>query len=299
MINPIFDDFKAARIMIRSCFRFGRPRGVVLTSPPGLGKSYEVKALFKEQFNRNIPEFSGSARGLLEFLNEDPDAIVLIDDFDKAFYNPDILTLFKKMLDSNEPRILSHSVMGQNYRPPFRFTGGAIICCNIDFNNATMWSRRMWEIYIKPFKSRLSTSIIRISFSPADVYDYTCRLAPKILSEKSLIEPETKFIRKLNDSKVKEIIDHLRKNYDSYPDISPRLIENLGDLRLGAGWNDDDWHLLRRRLMDRWSLEKEQEKQAIEEWKNVEIPDSDEGNKPKRSALLPHIYPGEHTRRNR
>src|SRR4051794_29191245 len=104
--------------------------------PPGLGKAYTIQIVHRELFNCPIETHSsGSVLGLMNYLYENRYSVIVLDDFDKTFFDPNMMSLMKKLLDSNSPRILSHSVRGGGAIEPFRGTAAVIILTNRDLDN--------------------------------------------------------------------------------------------------------------------------------------------------------------------
>jgi hypothetical protein len=264
--NPIHQAFEVARITIREMLRYKTPPGLMLCGPAGLGKTHIVRELTRDHLAQEVVPFRGSVRGLIEYLFENRDGFMLFDDFDKVFYSPDLVEILKIVLDSNEPRILVHRVLGANALPPFEITATVVFCSNLNLDDPSKFSRGHYQNYIKPLKSRLSMSILTLPFLPAAIFEYTMSLASKILGGVERYDASTKTMRRLSLSQQKEIIDHFTDNVLNYPEHTPRIIRNLGLRRLGIP-NDPDWQLVRRVMLNQLTREKEAEEREKEEWK--------------------------------
>jgi hypothetical protein len=178
--NEIFQDLELFEYRIRSTIRYRDPPGLYVYGPPGLGKTYAIQKVHRELVNCPVVSHSsGSALGLMEYLYENRDGVIMLDDFDKMFFDPKMMSLMKKLLDSNPPRILSHSVRGGGALEPFRVTAAVIILTNRDLDNPAHFGKSFYNQYIRPFKNRLAMSSFRITDNRATVLDYTLHLAPK------------------------------------------------------------------------------------------------------------------------
>jgi hypothetical protein len=264
--NPIYRDFQALRYMINALLENRDPPGLLVYSAPGLGKTFLVRQLYKEHFNHDVTPHGGSARGLMDYIFEHRDDVMVFDDFDRLFYDPELMALAKVLLDTNEPRIMVHRVRGENALPPFRVTAAVVIATNRDFDNPANFSRQFWATYVKPFRSRLSASIFKISDHTPDVYRYTLHLAPTILKETSVHLRKSGTSRKLTTAQQEDIHEHFRTNWHTYPEISPRMIFNMAKRRLNTP-DDKVWHYVRDKFLADELKRKQQEEAEFEKLK--------------------------------
>ena len=128
----------------------GVVRGMVVTGPPGVGKSFGVEQVLNE--NRMFDKMAGkrdrfqvikgasSAIGLYKVLyeNSDKGSVLVMDDCDTVLHDETSLNLLKAALDSGAKRMLSwntdSSLLRREGIPDrFEFKGSVIFITNLKF----------------------------------------------------------------------------------------------------------------------------------------------------------------------
>lgn len=129
----------------------GVVRGMVVTGPPGVGKSFGVEAVLdknslfdKMAGNRlrfGIEKGAASAIGLYKLLYNYADAsnVLVLDDCDTVLYDETSLNLLKAALDSSKKRRLSWNTDSSLLRregipDSFEFKGSVIFITNLKFD---------------------------------------------------------------------------------------------------------------------------------------------------------------------
>lgn len=127
-------------------------RGVVVTGPPGCGKSHGVeKELIKANLFRTLrgddPKYEfitggTSAIGLYQKLynNREKGRVLCLDDSDSTLFDEECLSLLKGALNSGDRRRIcwnkeSRVLLSEDIPNAFDFHGGIIFLTNIDFTN--------------------------------------------------------------------------------------------------------------------------------------------------------------------
>ena len=132
----------------------GTQASVLITGEGGLGKTYTVMktlaaAGFQDKLNvmgdseegtvvsglklyRVVKGYS-TPKGLYRMLYENQNSIVVFDDCDSVFKDPDAVNLLKGALDSSEDRWISwnSSKLEEDLPRSFKFTGGVIFISNL------------------------------------------------------------------------------------------------------------------------------------------------------------------------
>ena len=125
----------------------GDMRGLAVSGPPGMGKSYPVEMKLKDSdCEYQIIKGHASAKGLYETLYQysNEGCILVFDDADSIFGDEKALNLLKSALDTTEDRVLSWvtgSAFGQSVEDDdrdiptkFTFNGSIIFITNLDFD---------------------------------------------------------------------------------------------------------------------------------------------------------------------
>jgi hypothetical protein len=240
--NALADTLRMYESVIDSTFRFKNPLSVILSGPPGLGKSTMLRGLCKKYGHKWEP-IRPSAKGLVELMWEfekrHRTAPVIVDDYDDLFDSKALLQLLKVILDSHGERRLSNDVRGRMKISPFRVTLAVVFLTNRDITNRKHFSKSVWETDIPALRDR--TTVMALPFDPRVVLEYTLNLAPTVLAACKQRDPATGYDAFLNRAQRDEIIEHLALNSHRYRQVSPRLIDRLGKLRLSmpddATWN--------------------------------------------------------------
>lgn len=125
----------------------GDMRGLAVSGPPGMGKSFPVEEKLKASgCQYQIVKGHASAKGLYETLyaHSDDGSIIVLDDADSIFGDEKALNLLKAALDTTEERELSWitgSAFGaatdddeRDIPTRFVFNGSIIFLTNLDFD---------------------------------------------------------------------------------------------------------------------------------------------------------------------
>jgi len=130
----------------------GTIRGLIVTGPPGIGKSCGVENKLKEAnlfqvlrgLDPNYEIISGVASpiGLYQklFWNKNRGQVLVFDDSDSICFDEECLSLLKRCLDSGSKRTISWNkeskvLLNEDIPKRFDFEGSVIFLTNIDFEN--------------------------------------------------------------------------------------------------------------------------------------------------------------------
>jgi hypothetical protein len=250
--NPVYRALRVAENWLDDLYD-GRINGMVLTGPPGIGKTRLAYTVAKR---RGIPICAprpGTARGLLQCLHDHAHVpIIVLDDLDSVTSGEMVLNTLKVALDSKSHRILSHIVGDGNNRhtiPPIELTARVLFISNKDFTDRDQFTRKIWDSGILPLKDRCT--VIGLPFDPAALYDYVGWLATEGGTLRSLYFdfPDGQYIptkdgtlaiaykgnrrRFLSRAEQEEILTHFYNYAPRYPSLSPRELVRFATARIG------------------------------------------------------------------
>ena len=213
----------------------GVVRGMVVTGPPGVGKTFGVEQVLEKDslfdvmadkpLRHTFVKGAMSAIGLYSTLYKysDPKNIVILDDCDSILFNEDALNILKAALDSGQKRRISwnsdsHFLRREGVPSEFEFKGSVIFITNLKFDNV-----RSTKI-----KDHLDAIMSRCHY--LDLTLDTTR--DKILRIKQIARDGGLFDKKgLSKQQEVEIIDFMVENQTKLREISLRMAQKIADLR--------------------------------------------------------------------
>ena len=220
----------------------GVVRGLVVTGPPGVGKSFGVEAVLEEakvaSKLMNTPERYGvvkgasSAIGLYKTLYDyaDKGSVLVLDDCDTVLYDETSLNLLKAALDSGKKRKLSwlsDSAMLRREGIPdsFEFKGSVIFITNLKF-----------EATRGKLKEHLNAILSRCHY--LDLTMDTMR--DKFLRCKQIVADGMLDEYNFKGNEVEEIMTFIEDNQMRLRELSLRMVTKIADLRK---MNEEKWKI--------------------------------------------------------
>ena len=213
----------------------GDVRAMIVSGPPGVGKSFGVEAVLQKAdlFNtlaEKKPKFevvkgAMSAIGLYAKLYEysEKGNVIVFDDCDSILMEDLSLNILKGALDSSERRWISWNTDSRLLRSEgipdrFEFKGAAIFITNIKFEH----------VRSKKLRDHLDALESRCHY--IDLQMDTAR--EKILRIKQVVREKGMLDRYEFEDVVKdEIVEFVEKNADKLRELSLRMVLKLADLR--------------------------------------------------------------------
>lgn len=218
----------AAMDMMTEAAMSGDVRAVIVSGPPGLGKSFSIMKIL-EQANPYHTIIRGYVRptGLYKTLYEyrHPGSVVVFDDADSVFLDEVSLNLLKTASDTTKKRTiswLSESKMlseeGDNLPRSFDFEGTIIFITNYDFDEMIDRGSKL----APHFQALISRSMY-LDMAMKTNKDYMVRIKQVV---------EQGMLTQMNISKVGEnlILSFIEKNQDKMRELSLRMVAKLGAL---------------------------------------------------------------------
>ena len=209
----------------------GDVRAMIVTGPPGVGKSYGVEdevdkastfdKIAGRKLRSEVVKGASTAIGLYctLFKYSDPGNVIVFDDCDNLFYDPVALNILKGALDTGKKRKISwlaDSAMLRREDVPssFEFKGSIIFITNLDFAH----------IKTKSIKDHLNALESRCHY--VDLTINTAR--EKILRIKQVIaNPEFADDYKISRDEQTSLVSFLFGNQAKFREISIRTVIKL------------------------------------------------------------------------
>lgn len=212
----------------------GDVRAMIVSGPPGVGKSFGVEAvlskddLFNALANRKakyeIVKGAMSALGLYAKLYEYANSgnVIVFDDCDDVLYDALSLNILKAALDSSARRWISWNTDSRLLRSEgipdrFEFKGAAIFITNIKFEH----------VRSKTLRSHLDALESRCHY--IDLQMDTQR--EKMLRIKQIVGEGMLQVYEFEEETKLEIIKYIDDNKDVLRELSLRMVLKIADLR--------------------------------------------------------------------
>ena len=212
----------------------GTVRAMIVTGPPGVGKSFGVEEVLSRQdlFNTlgnkkpkyEIVKGAMSALGLYSKLYEFSDRgnVVVFDDCDSVLLDDLSLNILKAALDSSKKRTIAWNTDSRLLRQEgvpdrFEFKAGAIFITNIKFENVR--SKKLQD-HLAALESRCHYIDLQMDTDREKV------LRIKQITEDGMLETYDFE----NDEKT-EIVDYIIENRAKMRELSLRTVLKVADLR--------------------------------------------------------------------
>ena len=212
----------------------GDVRAMIVTGPPGVGKSFGVEEVLSKDdlFNTlgerkpryEIVKGAMSAIGLYSKLYQYSDAknILVFDDCDSILLDDIALNILKAALDSSKKRTISWNTDSRLLRSEgipdkFEFKGGAIFITNLKFENVR--SKKLQE-HLAALESRCHYIDLRMDTD-----------REKVLRIKQIVKDGMLDSYELEDVARDEVVDFIVENRATMRELSLRTVLKVADLR--------------------------------------------------------------------
>jgi hypothetical protein len=214
----------------------GDVRAMIVTGPPGVGKSFGVEAvLSKHDVMANIAQDEKlkkyevvkgamSALGLYSKLYQysDKKNILVFDDCDSVLLDDLSLNILKAALDTSKKRMIhwntdSHMLRKEGIPDSFEFKGGAIFITNIKFDHVK--SKKLRD-HLEALESRCHYLDLTIDTE-----------REKILRIKQIVRDGMLSAYDYSETTVEEILGFVTDNAGRMRELSLRTVLKVADLR--------------------------------------------------------------------
>ncbi len=212
----------------------GDVRAMIVTGPPGVGKSFGVEEVLAKDdlFNTlgerkpryEIVKGAMSAIGLYSKLYQFSDAknILVFDDCDSILLDDIALNILKAALDSSKKRTISWNTDSRLLRSEgipdrFEFKGGAIFITNLKFENVR--SKKLQD-HLSALESRCHYIDLRMDTD-----------REKVLRIKQIVKDGMLDSYELEDVAKDEVVSFIEEHRATMRELSLRTVLKVADLR--------------------------------------------------------------------
>jgi hypothetical protein len=218
---------------LTSCAIAGEAKSLIVSGPPGLGKSYIVEetlaAWDPEELNHTIIKGFVKATGLYKMLYQyrSKGQVIVFDDADAIFFDDTALGMLKAVCDSTEKRRVSYlaefamvdEASGDLIPRQFTFNGTIIFISNIDFDAQIEKGNKL-----APHLQAMMSRSHYIDLALKTRRDYLIRIRQVV--KQGLLKS-----RGLNEAQEKDVLNFIDKNQDKLREFSLRIAIKISDLR--------------------------------------------------------------------
>ena len=219
----------------------GVVRGMVVTGPPGVGKSFGVEQVLEKnslfdvlannKLRFEVIKGASSAIGLYKVLynNADKNSVLVLDDCDTVLYDETSLNLLKAALDSCKKRKLcwntdSALLRREGIPDSFEFNGSVIFITNLKFDNV----RGKIKDHLAAIMSRCHYLDLTMDTTREKVLRCKQIVADGMLNEYDFTKAEEE-----------DVMDFMIGNKEKMREISLRMVTKLADLKKSFG--EEKW----------------------------------------------------------
>lgn len=230
ILDKIKERFAAIDLCVKSAAE-NKMRSVIISGPPGVGKSFGVTRVLENFSGCNYVFASGksAATGLYKLLYENrfPNCVIVLDDIDSVFESIDSLNILKKCCDRSKARKISWLTEtkfvsdedGEEIPKSFEFEGNIIFITNIDFDEQISKGSKL-----SPHFDALMSRSFYISLGIKSKREMVLRIK-QVVKEEKMLKQEG-----LSEQEENKILDFIHKNANRLRDLSLRMCANLSDL---------------------------------------------------------------------
>ena len=237
ILDRLRDRFEILDDMTRAVKK-GDVRAMIVTGPPGVGKSYGVeKVLSKHDVFANVAndeklkkyevvKGAMSAIGLYSKLYEysDKKCILVFDDCDSVLLDDLSLNILKAALDTSKRRMIhwntdSRLLRSEGVPNSFEFKGGAIFITNIKFDHVK--SKKLQD-HLEALESRCHYLDLTIDTQREKVLRIK-----QVVTEHGMLDSYD-----LSDAAKLDVVDFVDANKDRMRELSLRTVLKVADLRV-------------------------------------------------------------------
>lgn len=227
IIADIAEGFNELALMTED-LAAGRVRAMIVTSLPGMGKTYTINQKLEQMGRRYISTTGGvSAAELykLSYKYKHRGENLVFDDCDNIFRDEDSLNLLKAMCDTTRKRVVSwrkdnRSMSDDNIEKSHTFEGGVIFSTNLDFQSFVDEGKNKYATHMQGLISRAYYLDLHLH----DTHSLSLWIN-HVAVEGKMFDKED-----ISPALGQEILGFLHQNKDTLREYSLRTVKKVCDL---------------------------------------------------------------------
>lgn len=222
--------FTIMEILAHSAIK-GENRSLIVSGPPGLGKSYTVEQSLQlydpNGLRHSIIKGYVKPTGLLRALYKHRNAgdIIVFDDADTIFFDDTSLNMLKTVCDTTEKRMVSYMAetnmvdedSAQKIPRQFEFRGSIIFITNYDFDAMIQRGHKL-----APHFAALISRSHYVDLAMKSDRDYLVRIKQVVRQG---------LLKDLNDDQKKDVLAFVEQNSHRMRELSLRMVLKVASIR--------------------------------------------------------------------
>lgn len=232
-MERIADTFLMLDKIVDSCAK-GIIRGLVVSGPPGIGKSFGVEKqldtanMFRKMTGQDpkyeVVSGGASSIGLYQklYYNRAPEQVLVFDDCDGVLFDEESLNLLKAALNSGDKRRIcwnkeSRTLAAEDIPSAFDFEGSIIFLSNIDFERTIAKGSRISQ-HLEAIMSRCHYLDLEIG-----------SLRDKLLRIKQIVRDGMLTPYCFSPEEEASVLDFVFSNAEYLREVSLRMVKKIAD----------------------------------------------------------------------
>ena len=227
IITDLTEGFSELGLMTGDLAR-GKARAMIVTSKPGMGKTYTISNVLESMNHRFVSTTGGVSASQLyqmSYKYKHKGEVLVFDDCDNIFRDEDCLNIFKAMTDTTRKRVVSwrkdnREMADNNIEKTHVFEGGVIFSSNLDF-----------QAFVDDGKNKFATHMAAL-ISRAYYLDLHLHDMHSIALWINHVALDGKMFEKeeIDEGLGKEILGFMHENKDTLREYSLRTVKKICDL---------------------------------------------------------------------
>lgn len=227
--------FKLLEMLVDQSIK-GKSRALIVSGPPGLGKSFTVEEKLKDSETKHsiIKGFVGLT-GIYKLLyaHKNKGDVLVFDDADSVFDDLESLNMLKAVCDTTEQRVVGYrkeinfidDETGEVIPREFCFCGTIIFITNLDFDMMIAKNHRL-----TPHFNALMSRAHYVDLAMKSKRDYIIRI-------KQVVKQGMLRNIGLNEHEVHDVLVFIEDNKDRLRELSLRMAIKIGGIvSMGHDW---------------------------------------------------------------